>query len=136
MIYIETFIIIWLTEAYLYVNVEKKENTIMRNTIVRVPYTTDINQVKERVVEILNNNKFYKNEAEGENVFTKGNGFLFTKKCINIVYTDTEIVLSGWVYLYGMGHYGTRDGDLTAPQAILQKSYITKVFKIIENSIQ
>ena len=108
----------------------------MRNTIVRVPYTTDINQVKERVVEILNNNKFYKNEAEGENVFTKGNGFLFTKKCINIVYTDTEIVLSGWVYLYGMGHYGTRDGDLTAPQAILQKSYITKVFKIIENSIQ
>lgn len=78
----------------------------MARTIINLPLRNSVDESYNTAVNILQANGFKEVSYNGETVWKKGTGLLTAMQYIKIEFTDTTLVVSGWVQraLYLVGY--------------------------------
>ena len=69
----------------------------MARTIINLPLRNSVDESYNTAVNILQANGFKEVSYNGETVWKKGTGLLTAMQYIKIEFTDTTLVVSGWV---------------------------------------
>lgn len=107
----------------------------MARTIIRVPFTADVDNTYNMVVSILQSNGYKEISYNGETVWKKGVGLLTAMQYIKIQFEENLLSVSGWVQA-GLGSKGGSEMALNGVVAAVPKKSVMKVIEEIKRSIQ
>ena len=106
----------------------------MARTIINLPLRNSVDESYNTAVNILQANGFKEVSYNGETVWKKGTGLLTAMQYIKIEFTDTTLVVSGWVQA-GVGSIGGNEMALNGIVAAVPKKSVRKVIEQIKASL-
>lgn len=106
----------------------------MARTIINLPLRNSVDESYNTTVNILQANSFKEVSYNGETVWKKGTGLLTAMQYIKIEFTDTTLVVSGWVQA-GVGSVGGNEMALNGIVAAVPKKSVMKVIEQIKASL-
>ena len=106
----------------------------MARTIINLPLRNSVDESYNTAVNILQVNGFKEVSYIGETVWKKGTGLLTAMQYIKIEFTDTTLVVSGWVQA-GVGSVGGNEMALNGIVAAVPKKSVMKVIEQIKASL-
>ena len=104
----------------------------MARTIINLPLRNSVDESYNTTVNILQANGFKEVSYNGETVWKKGTGLLTAMQYIKIEFTDTTLVVSGWVQA---GSVGGNEMALNGIVAAVPKKSVMKVIEQIKASL-
>ena len=102
----------------------------MARTIINLPLRNSVDESYNTAVNILQANGFKEVSYNGETVWKKGTGLLTAMQYIKIEFTDSTLVVSGWVQA-GVGNEMALNGIVAA----VPKKSVMKVIEQIKASL-
>ena len=107
---------------------------IIARTIINLPLRNSVDESYNTAVNFLQANCFKVVSYNGETVLKKGTGLLTAMQYIKIEFTDTTLVVAGWVQA-GVGSVGGNEMALNGIVAAVPKKSVMKVIEQIKASL-
>ena len=106
----------------------------MARTIINLPLRNSVDESYNTAVNIMQANGFKEVSYIGETVWKKGTGLLTAMQYIKIEFTDTTLVVSGWVQA-GVGSVGGNEMAHNGIVAAVPKKSVMKGIEQIKASL-